>query len=141
MRRGRTRGGLLAAALLVGALGTACGSSTQSTAKFCSLIRKISSQSPLAPNVNEKSTFQQLDAEIGQILAVTPKAIKADMQTLTNTLKQLSAAMAKVNYDPSKVDPAAISALTGSDVAAASGRIADYANQQCGIVTTTTAAP
>jgi hypothetical protein len=154
--RARAIGGVLAAGLTLAAAG--CGSSGStapsaqasagsasfhgsSQSKFCTLVRKLLSQPPLSPTTDLKTVYQQLDSEVTQILAVTPSVIKADMRTVTGVLKQLSSAMAKVNYDPSKLDQSAVSALTGSDVQAASNRIGAYAQQVCGVVVPTTVNP
>ena len=105
------------------------------------LLRQITSQPPLSPSTDLKTTYQQLDSEIRQVQAVTPPELKADMRTLTGVLEQLSAAMARAGYDPSKLDRSVVSDLTGTDVTAASNHIGAYAEQTCGIVTSTTINP
>jgi hypothetical protein len=144
VRRARVIGGVVAAALTLAAAG--CGSSASSSApssssKFCTLTQKLLSQPSLSTTSDLKTTYMRLNSEIAQILRVTPAVIKADMRTVTDVLKQLSAALAKVNYDPSKLDPSVVSALTGSDVQAASNRIGAYTQQVCGVVVSTTINP
>jgi hypothetical protein len=107
--------------------------------KYCDLARQFDSAVSSPITSDPKALFQQFDTFSAQFLAVVPGQIKTDAETVINALKQLETAYKAANYDATKVDPSALSALTDPKFKAAADRIDAYDSEVCGI--TTTSAP
>jgi hypothetical protein len=80
-----------------------------------------------------KQDVQNEQALESQILKAAPNAIKPDLVTIFGTTDKLYAALAKANYDYSKLDPTSIGSLESPDVTAAEQHITSYMKDTCGI--------
>jgi hypothetical protein len=72
-------------------------------------------------------------AEELQAAQLAPAAIKADVTTLFAATDAVWAALAKANYDYSKLQPSDMVALSSPEVAAAEKRLTAYMTTTCGI--------
>jgi len=80
-----------------------------------------------------KSQVQQEKAIEAAVLKISPKEIKGDLNVVFGALNQYFDAIAKADYDYTKIDPSLISAIGDPKVAAAEGRIDAYMEKTCGI--------
>jgi hypothetical protein len=82
-----------------------------------------------------KQSIQEFNAIEGSILKSAPNAIKPDLTTLFGAVGQFYAALAKVNYDFTKVDPSVEAPLETPAVQQAETNVDNYLKNTCGIDT------
>jgi len=82
-----------------------------------------------------KKTVELYNGVKSSLEKSAPAEIKPDLTTLFNYLDQFYGALAKANYDFSKIDPAALATLTAnaSQLEAAGNHVTDYVQTACGI--------
>jgi len=80
-----------------------------------------------------KASVQKSQAETAILLSEAPSAIKTDLGTLFAATNTLYAALAKANYDFTKVGTTATDALSTPAVEAAETRSDAYVKTKCGI--------
>lgn len=68
-----------------------------------------------------------------QVLAKAPGEIKGDLQTLLNASSAMGDALAKANYDVTKIQPDTLSSFSTPAVQTASTHVLAYVKQHCGI--------
>lgn len=107
--------------------------------KFCQQVADSlnkDSAANIAGGTDPTTIKQDVQNEQGlesQILKAAPNAIKPDLVTIFGATDKLYAALAKANYDYSKLDPTSISSLQSPDVTAAEQHITSYMKDTCGI--------
>ena len=79
-----------------------------------------------------KKSYQADEANAIKALSKAPSEIKADVQVLVATTAQLDAALAKVNYDFTKITPADEAALDSPAFTAAESKLEAYVKAHCG---------
>jgi hypothetical protein len=82
-----------------------------------------------------KQSVQQFQAIEGTVLKSAPSSIKPDMVTLFGAIDQFYSALAKVNYDFTKVDPSIEAPLETPAVQKAETDVDAYLKNTCGIDT------
>jgi hypothetical protein len=82
---------------------------------------------------NMEATIKQTQVIEGAVLKAAPSAIKPDLVTVFGAADKLYAALAKANYDYTKLDPTVMSVLQDPAVTAAEQRLTAYAKNTCGI--------
>jgi len=107
--------------------------------KFCQQVADSlnkDSAANIAGGTDPTTIKQDVQNEQGlesQILKAAPNAIKPDLVTIFGATDKLYAALAKANYDYSKLDPTSIGSLETPDVTAAEQHITSYMKDTCGI--------
>ena len=71
--------------------------------------------------------------EAGQAASLAPAALKGDVNLLMSASLAVWDALAKVNYDYTKIKASDMSALSSPEVAAASKRLTAYMTGTCGL--------
>ncbi len=112
--------------------------SGSASSKYCGLARQFSQATSPSLSSDPKVLSDQFDALSGQFQSVAPAPIKADVDTVITTIKQLVASFKAANYDVSKINPADMAALQDPKFVAATQRVEAYDAQVCGITTTST---
>jgi hypothetical protein len=82
-----------------------------------------------------KTSVQAFHSLEGSVLTSAPGALKPDLVTLFGALDQFYGALAKANYDFTKVDPSVEAPLETPAVKAAEQRVDAYMKNTCGIDT------
>jgi hypothetical protein len=82
-----------------------------------------------------KQSVQQFQSVEGSILKSAPNAIKPDLVTLFGAIDQFYGALAKANYDFTKIDPSVEAPLEAPAVQKAEQNIDAYLKNTCGIDT------
>ena len=82
-----------------------------------------------------KAQVEQGLAEFSVLAAEAPSKIKADVTVLAGAITVLYTAVAKANYDYSKVNQADLQAMSNPKVTAASNNVDAYVKNTCGIDT------
>jgi len=82
-----------------------------------------------------KASVQEYQSIKAGVLSSAPGAIKGDLVTLFGALDQFYAALAKVNYDFTKVDPSVEAPLEAPAVQQAEQNVNAYLKNTCGIDT------
>jgi hypothetical protein len=82
-----------------------------------------------------QASVQEFKSIEGSVLKSAPGTLKPDLITLFGALDQFYTALAKVNYDFTKVDPSVEAPLLTPEVKAAEQRVDDYMKNTCGIDT------
>jgi hypothetical protein len=82
-----------------------------------------------------KEEAQRVQALEAQILQEAPSSLKADIATVFGATNTFYAALAKANYDYTKVDPTALTAMSTPAVQAAEAHLETYTKTVCGIDT------
>ncbi|MGH8890496.1 MAG: hypothetical protein ACRDV3_12190 [Acidothermaceae bacterium] len=82
-----------------------------------------------------KKTIQLYDGVKSSLEKSAPAEIKPDLTTIFSYLDQFYGAVAKANYDVSKIDPTVFSnlAANGDQIEAAGNHVTDYVKTACGI--------
>jgi hypothetical protein len=142
---------LLAGAVVVLALG-ACSSSSKPSASGPTTTTKVLTQADFCAKVQSQADAFDLSGisgkskdelkriyndnadQLDQLVAIAPPAIKDDMQSAVNLIKQVHAALVDVDYDPSQLSLSALPGLTSPSTLAAGARIASYLRDDCHIV-------
>jgi predicted negative regulator of RcsB-dependent stress response len=112
--------------------------SGSASSKYCSVARQFSQVAQANLASDPKTLFQEFDTLASQYLAVVPAVIKADANTLVSAIEQLETAVKAVNYDLTKISPAALAPVQAPMFTAAANRIDAYDSQVCGLTTTST---
>jgi hypothetical protein len=103
---------------------------------FCKAVAaSINKQTTAAGGTNEEIAARIATARGEELQAaqLAPASIKADVTTLFAATDAVWAALAKVNYDYSKLKPTDMSALSSPAVVAAEARLTAYMTGTCGI--------
>lgn len=82
-----------------------------------------------------KEEAQRTQALEAQILKEAPSSLKADIGTVFGATNTFFAALAKANYDYTKVDPSALTAMSSPAVQTAEEHLNTYTKTVCGIDT------
>jgi len=82
-----------------------------------------------------KTSVQAFHTLEGAVLKSAPGTLKPDLVTLFGALDQFYGALAKANYDFSKIDPSTETVLETPAVKAATDRVDAYIKNTCGIDT------
>jgi hypothetical protein len=82
-----------------------------------------------------KASVQEFQSIEGSVLKSAPNAIKPDLVTLFGALDQFYGALAKANYDVTKVDPGVEAPLETPAVQKATANVDAYLKNTCGIDT------
>jgi hypothetical protein len=82
-----------------------------------------------------KKTVQLYEGVKSSLEKSAPAEIKADLTTLFNYLDQIYGALAKANYDFTKLDPTVLANLTANEaqITAAGDHVTQYVQTACGI--------
>jgi len=111
--------------------------SGSSSSKFCDDARNLSKSQQLNPGTDLKKTYQELNSLGPRVESEAPSSIKADVHTVFAALNSIGQALAAVNYDISKVNPAQLQAFSTQQFKDATTRIDAYLTQVCGVTSTT----
>ena len=104
--------------------------------KFCTELATAmnsSAASAATAGTDPKAEILAARAATNKIVGDAPNAIKADVQLLVKASNTMYDALAKVNYDYSKLTPADTAGLSAPDVAAAEQHLQAYVKGTCGI--------
>jgi hypothetical protein len=82
-----------------------------------------------------KQSVQEFQSIEGSVLKSAPSAIKPDLVTLFGALDQFYSALAKANYDFTKIDPSVEAPLEAPAVVTAEQNVDNYLKNTCGIDT------
>lgn len=151
-------GSLILSTLLVGCVGASRSASTASGAAvpapvaattstinhvggddFCRQVTDaIKSESSVASSGGSTPDVIRQQYEAGKstgqaALLVAPADIKPDLQLLVDASNQLGGALAKVNYDVTKLPASATATFSTPKVQAASTHVLVYVQQHCGV--------
>lgn len=80
-----------------------------------------------------KTTMQTSLAEVEKLMLQAPSDIKTDLTTLVTAVSGFEAALAKANYDYTKVPPSALTGMETPQVQAAETRVDAWVKAHCGI--------
>jgi hypothetical protein len=102
---------------------------------FCQLIAASANNAAISGTSAEsiKNRIHEVRALEQQALDTSPDSLKSDVHVLFNASNQIYDALAKANYDYSKIDATTISALQEPDVKQAETRLTDYITNVCKI--------
>ncbi|BEP12931.1 hypothetical protein acdb102_12420 [Acidothermaceae bacterium B102] len=81
----------------------------------------------------EKALVEKGLAELAVLTVEAPSEIKSDVQTLAGAVSVLYGAVQKANYDFTKIDTTALSALDTPAVKASETKVDAYVKVHCGI--------
>jgi hypothetical protein len=104
--------------------------------KFCTELATAMNSSVASAaqaGTDPKAQILAARAATNKIVGDAPGAIKSDVQLLVKASNAMYDALAKVNYDYSKLTPADTAGLSAPDVAAAEQHLQDYVKGTCGI--------
>jgi hypothetical protein len=104
--------------------------------KFCTELASAMNTTPTAAEAagtDPKAQILAARAASDKLVSSAPGAIKSDVQLLVKASNAMYDALAKVNYDYSKLTPADTASLSAPDVAAAEQHLQDYVKGTCGI--------
>ena len=104
--------------------------------KFCTELAAAmnsSAASAATAGTDPKAQILAARAATNKIVGDAPGAIKSDVQLLVKASNAMYDALAKVDYDFSKLTPADTADLSAPDVAAAEQRLQSYVKGTCGI--------
>lgn len=128
--------------------GNAAGPTTPSTltvdtaftgadsAKFCTLIRSFNDDSGrIAPAANDpialRDLFRRSATSVQQAAAVAPPEVKDDVGVLAKVYADFLTALESVDFNLTKLPPAALASLSTPDTMRASARISAYTTNIC----------
>lgn len=107
--------------------------------KFCSLMEKEQSyvQKIIAGNDSTDVTVQKIASDTKKLakkaVAAAPASIKADVATVTKASLAEVAALQKVNFDITKINPADLMKLNQPEIRTASANLTNYLVKTCGL--------
>lgn len=104
--------------------------------KFCTQLAAAmnsSAASAATAGTDPKAEILAARAATDKIVSNAPSAIKADVEVLVKASDAMYDALAKADYDYSKLTPADTAGLSAPDVAAAEQHLQDYVKGTCGI--------
>jgi hypothetical protein len=142
----RHTGGQLRTTLILALviLGTACGSSskTASVSDFCAFNKQaeatFGNQPATLSPTQVKALYKKLLPALDHASSIAPTEIKADFQTIDAAFHRIDKELAAQGYDEAKMNPAALQALTNSQMTAAQDRVTKYTRAHCHDTTATT---
>ena len=109
----------------------------QGSAQFCALAKtyndRFTSVGPNPTPAQLRNLMREGQATITEALNAAPEEIKADLQVLANSVTGLQAELERVNFDVSRVPPAALGQLSTPQFQAASTRFQAYTRTVCGV--------
>jgi hypothetical protein len=116
--------------------------SGSSGSNFCQLARSdqaaFSGPDLTNGSADLKKEFQNLGKALQDAANEAPSAIKGDFETFITAFKPYLQALAAANYDPTKLNTAALKSLSSTQVDTASQHIEQYFEQVCHITPPTT---
>jgi hypothetical protein len=102
--------------------------------KFCTeLAQAMNTSRASTPGTDAKAQILAARAATDQIVNTAPSAIKSDVRVLVAASNVMYDALAKVDYDYSKLTAADTAGLSAPDVAAAEQHLLAYVKGTCGI--------
>jgi hypothetical protein len=104
--------------------------------KFCTELASAMNTAPTAAEAagtDPKAQILAARAVSNKMVSSAPAAIKSDVQVLVKASNVMYDALAKVNYDYSKLNPADMAGMSAPDVAAAEQHLLAYVKGTCGI--------
>ena len=134
----------------IGSSGTGSGSGSGNNSgggggggDFCNKVKSdadaFSSTGFTGKNAQDlKSEYDGLDAKLEQMKSDVPDAIKSDFDTYITFIKKIQTALAKANYDYTKLAVSDLTGLADPKLASAGAHIGEYLSQHCGIAPPTT---
>lgn len=153
------RAGMLFIASMALVAGAACGGSSTKpsttgaspsttvhfsgspSSKFCDLARSLAQKTVLSPNVDLRRVYQDFDSEAPQLRAAAPSSIRPDIVAVIAGLRTLKDALAAVNYDETRLDPASLKLLQDTRFEESASRVSAYYQQVCGVQSSTSSVP
>lgn len=111
------------------------------SSKFCDLARSLAQKTEVSPNVDLRRVYQDFDREAPQLQAAAPSSIRPDIITVIAGLRTLKDALAAVNYDESRLDPATLKLLQDATFEESASRVSAYYQQVCGVQSSTSSVP
>ncbi|MGI8984325.1 MAG: hypothetical protein ACR2HM_07305 [Acidimicrobiales bacterium] len=108
----------------------------QGSAQFCALSRTFNerfgsvSASPTAAQL--RTLTREGQAAITEAVTKAPAEIKADVQVIAATYNGLVAELEKVNFEATRLPPAALGALSAPEFTRATTRFQTYTRTVCG---------
>jgi len=138
------------AAAGAGSATTTADGSTLATVKatgggsFCTWVADSLNQAKLDPTskpADLKKYFDKALSSLHNAVSKAPGDIKADLKLLESALEQEIAALAKVDFDFSKVGASTFTDLDTPAFKAASARVDTYVKKHCGLDLTGTSTP
>ncbi|MDQ1372752.1 MAG: hypothetical protein QOJ09_90 [Actinomycetota bacterium] len=117
--------------------GVSASASASASAKFCGLSDKYSGLQTTSPNLDAAALRKQMETAktaLQEAVSAAPSEIKADLRIVADAYVPFIDALAKANFDFTKVNPqdAAFAKMQDPSVAAAATRIGDWAKAHCG---------
>jgi hypothetical protein len=119
---------------------TATSSTVKATGggKFCqqvaSTINAAAARAAISGASNDlAASIKETQGIEAAVLKAAPNSIKPDLVVVFGATDKLYAALAKANYDYTKLDPAALADLQSPAVMTAEQHLNDYAKNTCGI--------
>jgi hypothetical protein len=102
--------------------------------KFCTdLAQAMNTSAGATPGTDAKAQVLAARAATNKIVSTAPAAIKSDVRVLVAASNVMYDALAKVDYDYSKLTPADMAGMSSPDVAAAEQHLDAYVKDTCGI--------
>ena len=109
----------------------------QDSTQFCNLSRTYSDRfSAVSSNPTPaqlRTVSREGQAAITQASSAAPAEIKPDVEVLARTFTNLIAELEKVNYEVTRLPPAALQSLQAPEFAQSTTRFQAYIKQVCGI--------
>lgn len=154
MRRARFTAAVIAALCLLGAScsdgddepsatpTTASGAATTARAgrggsdAFCTFVRDFTSRFgrvdiSLSDPQRFRTTMEDAATAISNAQNDAPEAVRADVGTLNTYFQRFVASLRQVNFDLTRLRPAALEELQAPEFTSASNRLNEYAQQNC----------
>lgn len=108
----------------------------QNSAQFCALAKTYAANQAsvaggAAPQL--KAAAQDARTAITQAVTLAPAEIKPDVQVVATAFSSVVAELEKVNYDTTKLTPAAFAPLSTKEFQAAATRFTAYGRAVCGL--------
>ena len=109
----------------------------QNSAQFCTLAKtyndRFSNVNAAATPAQLRTVTQEGRTAINQAVTAAPAEIKPDVQVIATAFTALFTELEKVNFDVSKVSPAALGSLQAPEFQASTTRFQAYLRSVCGI--------
>lgn len=108
----------------------------QGSTQFCTLLRALNDNTDrVAPSLTDPNALRQalLNVQIGirQASSLAPAEIRPDIDLLSGVYADVVAALEQVNFDFTKISPAALSRLSAPEMQTAATRVQAYSANVC----------
>ena len=111
----------------------------QNSAQFCALARTYSERSTrVAPNATPaelRTLTREGQTAITQAVNAAPSEIKRDVEVISTAFNSLVSELEKVNFEVTRVPPAAFGSLSAPEFTQATTRFQSYVRTVCGVGT------